>query len=110
MTKLYVGNLPFSTTDQTLGQLFANYGNVLSSTVIVDKMSGRSKGFGFVELEDDAMANQAIQELNGSVMESRNIVVSVAKPMTERPAGDRPHRSFNNDRRGGGNSGGGRRF
>ncbi|HNS71659.1 MAG TPA: RNA-binding protein [bacterium] len=85
MTKLYVGNLPYSVNDQSLGNLFSKYGNVLSSTVIIDKMSGRSKGFGFVELEDDSQAQAAIKELNNSDMDGRKINVSVARPMEERP-------------------------
>ena len=83
MTKLYVGNLPYSTSNEGLAQIFANYGNVLSAVIIMDKMSGRSKGFGFVELEDDSLASKAIEELNNSQIGERNIVVSVAKPMKE---------------------------
>ncbi len=83
MTKLYVGNLPYSTSNEGLAQIFANYGNVLSAVIINDKMSGRSKGFGFVELEDDALASKAIEELNNSPIGERNIIVSVAKPMKE---------------------------
>jgi RNA recognition motif-containing protein len=89
LTKLYVGNLPYSTTAEDLSSMFANYGNVLSSVIISDKMSGRSKGFGFIELEDDSMAAKAVQELNGSMVGERNIVVSVARPMEERPAMNR---------------------
>ena len=85
MTKLYVGNLPYKINDQSLAELFSKYGNVLSATVIVDKMSGRSKGFGFVELEDDKQAQNAIKELNGLDMEGRKLNVSVARPMEERP-------------------------
>jgi cold-inducible RNA-binding protein len=85
MTKLYVGNLPYKVNDQSLAELFSKYGNVLSATVIVDKMSGRSKGFGFVELEDDAQAQTAISEMNGVDMEGRKLNVSVARPMEERP-------------------------
>jgi RNA recognition motif-containing protein len=85
MTKLYVGNLPYSTNDQSLADVFSKYGNVLSATVIVDKMSGRSKGFGFVELEDDSQAQAAIKELNGTDMDGRKLNVSVARPMEERP-------------------------
>ncbi len=95
MTKLYVGNLPFSFSDDTLKDLFASYGNVLSSSVIKDRNTGRSKGFGFVELDDDGMAQTAITELSGKDVEGRNLVVSVARPMEERP-----QRSF-----GGGNGG-----
>lgn len=85
MTKLYVGNLPYSTNDQSLADTFSKYGNVLSATVITDKMSGRSKGFGFVELEDDSQAQAAIKELNGTDMDGRKLNVSVARPMEERP-------------------------
>jgi cold-inducible RNA-binding protein len=85
MTKLYVGNLPYSTNDQALADLFSKYGNVLSAAVITDKMSGRSKGFGFVELEDDALAQTAIAEMNGMDIEGRKLNVSVARPMEERP-------------------------
>ena len=85
MTKLYVGNLPYSTSDAELSEKFNKYGNVLSATIITDKMSGRSKGFGFVELEDDAEAQKAIKEMNGADWGGRAIVVSVARPMEERP-------------------------
>lgn len=85
MTKLYVGNLPYSTNDHSLADIFSKYGNVLSATVITDKMSGRSKGFGFVELEDDSQAQAAISEMNGSDLDGRKLNVSVARPMEERP-------------------------
>ncbi|HSX39877.1 MAG TPA: RNA-binding protein [Candidatus Saccharimonadales bacterium] len=84
MTKLYVGNLPYSVNDQALADMFAAYGTVNSSTVIIDKGTGRSKGFGFVELEADEMAQNAINELNGKDMQGRNLVVSVARPMEPR--------------------------
>lgn len=85
MTKLYVGNLPYSITEQSLGNLFAAYGNVLSASIIKDKISGRSKGFGFVELDDDSKAEAAIAEMNGKESDGRALVVSVARPMQERP-------------------------
>jgi cold-inducible RNA-binding protein len=85
MTKLYVGNLPYSTNDRSLADAFSKYGNVLSASVITDKMSGRSKGFGFVELEDDSQAQTAISEMNGMDMDGRKLNVSVARPMEERP-------------------------
>lgn len=85
MTKLYVGNLPYSTNDRSLADSFSKYGNVLSASVITDKMSGRSKGFGFVELEDDSQAQTAISEMNGMDMDGRKLNVSVARPMEERP-------------------------
>lgn len=65
--------------------MFSAYGNIVSASVIFDKMSGRSKGFGFVELEDDASAQKAIAELNDKETEGRNMVVSVARPREERP-------------------------
>ena len=85
MIKLYVGNLSYSTTDQSLGDMFAQYGTVVSATVIKDKMSGRSKGFGFVELEDEAAGNTAITEMNGKEVDGRKLNVSVARPMEQRP-------------------------
>lgn len=85
MTKLYVGNLPYSVKDDALRDLFSSYGNVLSASIIFDRMSGRSKGFGFVELEDDSEAERAISEMNEKEVEGRKIVVSVARPKEERP-------------------------
>ena len=85
MTKLYVGNLPYSVNDDALKEMFSSYGNVLSASIIMDRMSGRSKGFGFVELEDDAEAQKAISEMHEKDVGGRNIVVSVARPKEERP-------------------------
>ena len=90
MTKLYVGNLPYSVNDDALRDLFSSYGNVLSASIIFDRMSGRSKGFGFVELEDDSEAERAISEMNEKELEGRKLVVSVARPKEERP-----ERNFN---------------
>ncbi len=84
MTKLYVGNLPYSTTDTSLADMFAPFGTVLSASIITDRATGRSKGFGFVELEDDSSAKTAIDKLNGSMIENRALVVSVARPMKQR--------------------------
>lgn len=78
--KLYVGNLPYEYGENELEELFADYGDVESSVVITDKRTGRSKGFGFVEISDDAKADKAIEELNGSDVNGRNIVVNVARP------------------------------
>lgn len=83
MKKLYVGNLPYSMDDDSLGQAFADYGPVESSVVIKDRASGRSKGFGFVEL-DDAMADKAISEMNDKEIDGRNLKISEARPMTNR--------------------------
>jgi cold-inducible RNA-binding protein len=98
VTKLYVGNLPYKITSEDLKQMFSAYGEV-TATVIMDKMSGRSKGFGFVEL-DDAVSEQVISEMNGKDMEGRALVVNIARPME-----DRPKRPFDNNR-GGGRPGG----
>jgi cold-inducible RNA-binding protein len=85
MTKLYVGNLPYSTKEDSLAAMFASFGEVVSSTIIMDRNSGRSKGFGFVELSDDSAAQAAIKEMNGKELEGRKMIVSVARPMEERP-------------------------
>ena len=94
LTKLYVGNLPYSYNDDSLTNAFSSYGNVLSASIIMDRQRGRSKGFGFVELEDDAAAQQAISEMNGKEVDGRALVVSVARPMS-----DQPRRSGGYDRR-----------
>jgi len=72
-------------TDSTLADAFAAYGTVASATIIMDRASGRSKGFGFVELEDDAAAQSAINEMNGKDVDGRKISVSVARPQEDRP-------------------------
>lgn len=82
--KLFVGNLPYSVTNEKLTELFSPFGTLLSANVIIDKFSGRSKGFGFVELED-AAADEAAKSLNETEIEGRKIVVNEARPMTERP-------------------------
>lgn len=81
--KLYVGNLPYSATNDSLKELFAGAGDVTEATVITDKFSGRSKGFGFVTMKDDAAAEKAIKELNEKDLEGRKIRVSVARPKRE---------------------------
>ena len=90
MMKLYVGNLPYSYNEDSLRQLFADYGTISSATIIVDRASGRSKGFGFVELDDDALAQNAIAEMNGKDIEGRNIVVNEARPKEDRGTDFRP--------------------
>jgi len=77
---LFVGSLPFSVTEDTLGQLFAQYGQVQSAKIIKDKYSGQSRGFGFVEMSTDEEAQKAIQGLNNYNLEGRNIVVKEALP------------------------------
>ncbi|GAC1449040.1 MAG: hypothetical protein PVS3B1_27250 [Ktedonobacteraceae bacterium] len=91
--KLYVGKLPYRTTDQDLNDLFGQYGEVISATVIMDRETGRSKGFGFVEMSNDQDAQTAMNQLNNSTLEGRTIVVNEAQERR--------------DSRGGGNGGGG---
>jgi len=88
--KLYVGNLPWSMTNDSLKELFSQYGEVVEAVVITDRMSGRSKGFGFVTFADEAAAEKAIADMSGKDVEGRKVVVNVAKPREERPAGYRP--------------------
>jgi RNA recognition motif-containing protein len=83
--KLYVGNLPYSYTDNDMERAFAAFGSVTSAKVIMDRDSGRSKGFGFVEMSTAAEANAAIQGLNGQDIGGRGMVVNEAKPMESRP-------------------------
>lgn len=83
--KLFVGGIPFNSTSDDLKQHFSAAGNVVSAQVITDKFSGRSKGFGFVEMSSDDEADKAIQMFNGSDMGGRNLVVNEARPKTEGP-------------------------
>ncbi|OJI07322.1 RNA-binding protein [bacterium CG10_46_32] len=82
--KLYVGNLPYQTTEDDLSQSFGAHGQVTSASIITDKFSGRSKGFGFVEMSSDEDAQKAIDALNGTDFGGRNIVVNEARPPRER--------------------------
>ncbi len=94
-TKLFVGKLSFDTTDDSLRTAFAQYGTVISATIINDRDTNRSKGFGFVEMEDQQAAQAAINALDGKEFEGRIIVVNVARPREDRP------RSGGNNFRGG---------
>ena len=85
--KLYVGNLSYSMTDDSLSQAFAACGSVESARVIMDRDSGRSKGFGFVEMASDAEATKAIEQLNGQTVDGRAISVSEARPQAPREGG-----------------------
>ena len=110
--RLYVGSLPFEMTDAQLQELFTACGRVESAKVITDKISGRSKGFGFVEMATDVEAQAAIQKFNGSSVGSRNIVVNEARPMEDRKPGGGGGGGFRGNNRsggGGGGFGGGRR-
>jgi RNA recognition motif-containing protein len=101
--KLYVGNLPYSMTDGALEDLFAQYGEVRSAQVIQDRDTGRSKGFGFVEMGDDNAARAAITALNDQEHEGRRMTVNEARPREERGGGG------GGGYRGGGGGGGGYR-
>jgi RNA recognition motif-containing protein len=82
--KLYVGNLPYSVNDAGLKELFAACGEVVEAVVISDKFSGRSKGFGFVTMKDDAGAEKAIKEMEGKEVDGRQMKVNIARPMKPR--------------------------
>jgi len=97
--KLYVGNLPYSVTNASLETMFAEFGEVRSAQVIQDRDTGRSKGFGFVEMADANGANEAIRSLNDQVVDGRPLVVNEARPRPERSGGG-----------GGGFRSGGRRY
>jgi len=114
---IYVGNLSWSMTDEDLTNLFTQYGNVSSGKILKDKMSGRSKGFGFVEMEDDEAARTAIANLNETEVMGRKLIVNESQP---RPEGEYKKRSgggfgggsrggFGGGNRGGGGYGGGSR-
>ncbi|WP_322508395.1 RNA-binding protein [Anaerolinea sp.] len=97
---IYVGNLPFSANEDDLRSAFAAYGTVTSVAVIKDQFSGQSRGFGFVEMPNQAEAEAAIQGLNGKELKGRALRVNEARPREERrPGGDRPRRPGGGDRR-----------
>lgn len=104
MTKLFVGNLSWSTTDDSMRAFFEQVGQVESARVIMDKMSGRSRGFGFVEMPNAEEAAKAIADLNEQDLDGRNIRVNEALPEGDRPA----RREFTGGNRGGFNRGGDR--
>ena len=90
--KLFVGNLPFQVTDFDLEDLFKGYGEVTSAKVIVDRRTGRSRGYGFVEMGTEDLAQQVIEALNGTELKGRPINVSLAREQTEGGGGDRRER------------------
>jgi len=107
--KLYVGSLSYDTTDASLKEAFSQAGTVESASVITDKMSGRSRGFGFVEMATDEEAQKAIELFNGNEVDGRKVTVNEARPMTDRP----PRPAGGGFNRGGGRGfggGGGRGF
>ena len=101
--KLYIGGLSYSTTSEGLREFFAQCGNVLSATVITDRFSGQSRGFGFVEMETTEEAQNAISQLNGRELDGRRITVEISNPQAPRTGGPRP----SGGRPGGGRPGGG---
>ena len=103
--KLYVGNLAYSVGDSDLQTLFAGFGNVISAQVIMDRETGRSKGFGFVEMESDSEAQAAIAGLNGKDSGGRALTVNEARPKTEGGGGRGGRGGY-----GGGGGGGGQRW
>jgi cold-inducible RNA-binding protein len=96
--KLFVGGISFSTTSEGLREFFEQSGTVLSASVVTDKFTGESRGFGFVEMGSSEEANQAVSQLNGRELDGRQLKVEVAKPRTDGPRGA-------GDRRGGGGGG-----
>ncbi len=100
MTNIYVGNLSFDVTDASLQEAFAAFGAVDKANVVTDRMTGRSRGFGFVEMGNDKEGAAAIEGLDGTDLGGRTITVNVAKPIEDRPRGGG----------GGGGGGGGRRW
>ena len=89
--QIYVGNMSYGITDESLKSLFDEYGEVDSVKIITDRETGRAKGFGFITMNDDSAAQSAIEELNGKEFDGRTLRVNEAKPREERP-----RRSFNN--------------
>jgi RNA recognition motif-containing protein len=83
--RLYVGNLKYSVTSEQLGELFARFGQVSSAEVLIDRETGRSRGFGFVEMPDDDEAREAIEALDGRDQDGRRLTVNEAKPRTQAP-------------------------
>jgi cold-inducible RNA-binding protein len=98
---LFIGSLAYATTDETLAAHFAQIGTVASARVITDRDSGRSKGFGFVEFEDESNNQKAVDQLNGKELDGREISVGLARPKE-----DRPRRDFGGNNSRGGNGGG----
>lgn len=110
---IYVSNLSFHTTDEDLKDMFGKFGAVTSAKIIMDKVSGRSRGFGFVEMSSEDEGKEAMESLNNKEIEGRPINVSIAKEKEERGGGGGGYRGGGNSGgyspRGGGNSGGGNR-
>ena len=104
-TKLFVGNLSFNTTENDLQDAFAAHGTVVEANLMMDRMTGKPRGFGFITMSTPEEAQKAIDALNGASLDGRNLTVNIARPKEERPGGGSrgPRREF-----GGGGGGGGR--
>jgi len=109
-SKIYVGGLPYATTDAQLQEIFSVHGAVESARVITDKFTGRSRGFGFVEMASSEEAQKAIQALNGTDLEGRNLTVNEARPQEKRSGGFGDRGGGGGERRGGGGGGGRNRW
>lgn len=96
--KLYVGGIPYRTTEDELRTAFEEAGSVTSVSIIMDRMTGRSRGFGFVEMADEAQAQAAVDRWDGKEMDGRMLSVSFARPQGDRPQGDRPRGGFGGGR------------
>jgi len=104
---IFIAGLSYNITDADLNDLFGEYGDITSAKVIMDKETGRSKGYGFVEMNDEDAGQKAIEELNGAEYDGRTISVSVARPRTENGGGQRRSGGGGFNRNRGGNGGGG---
>ena len=94
--KLYVGGIPYRSTEDDLKKAFGEAGNVVSASIISDRMTGRSRGFGFVEMATHELAEKAVKEMNGKELSGRAIVVNIARPKTDRDESDRGSHNFDN--------------
>lgn len=95
--KLFIGNLAWAVTSDDLNEAFAQIGEVLSATVITDRQTGRSRGFGFVEMATAELAEKAVEEMNGKELSGRTIVVNIARPKADRDDSDRGPRKYSDD-------------
>jgi RNA recognition motif-containing protein len=95
---IFVGNVSRNVNNDELREAFEAYGEVSSAAIIMDKLTGTSRGFGFVEMPDSEQAKAAIENMNGKELKGRALNVNEARPREDRPRDDRPRRSFNNDR------------
>src|SRR5471030_2502495 len=107
-TKLFVGNLSFNTTENEINEAFAAHGTVVEANLMMDRMSGRSRGFAFVTMSTPEEAQKAIEAMNGATLGERALTVNIARPKEERPRSDRgPRREYGGGGGGGGGYGGG---